>query len=159
MKEKITQFRNEFAGYTSAAIRSLIKESAEFRTRLERLYLEAFRRRLNKGCTSCWRDAYVLLMRYDIEKLTTMASRNFELKAGALLIDVKKGANDLMATHHNLTDELALYHLRTNPKCIKMFSKYPENWEELANADAEAPEVENTDNEVAPAEKKRRSKK
>ena len=35
---------------------------------------------------------------------------------------------------HNITDELAVYHLRTNPKCIKYFSRYPENWQELVAA-------------------------
>ncbi len=82
-------------------------------------------------------DAFVLLMRFDTSKLNAMKNRQFELKAGALLVDVKNGRNDLMATHHNLTDELALYHLRTNPKSIKHFAKYPKNWEELANKSSE----------------------
>lgn len=142
--QALEQFRLVYAGRSSAAIRALIREDAEFRKLLESLYERYFHRKLNKGCTSCWLDAFVLLMRFDTMKLKIMAERKFELKAGALLIDVKAGRNDLMATHHNLTDELALYHLRTNPKCIKRFSKYPANWEEL---------VKNTTEEVTqPAE-------
>lgn len=160
IKEKITQFRTEYAGYTSTAIRTLIKESAEFRTRLESLYYEAFHKRMNQKCTSCWLDAFVVLMRYDINKIASMANRQFELKAGALLIDVVKGDNDLMASHHNLTDELALYHLRTNPKCIRLFAKYPDNWQELANNEADAPEEEadapEEDEADAPYEPKRK---
>lgn len=64
-----------------------------------------------------------------------------------MLVDVINGDNAKMATHHNLTDELALYHLRTNPKSIRLFSKYPENWQELAEAEAEPA----TTNEEAPA--------
>ena len=67
-----------------------------------------------------------------------MKNRLFELKAGALLIDVERGDNSKMATQHNLTDELALYHLRTNPKCIRLFTKYPDNWQEMVK---EAQEV------------------
>ena len=64
-----------------------------------------------------------------------------------MLVDVINGDNAKMASHHNLTDELALYHLRTNPKCIRLFSKYPENWQELAEAEAEPQPT----NEEAPA--------
>lgn len=64
-----------------------------------------------------------------------------------MLVDVINGDNAKMATHHNLTDELALYHLRTNPKSIRLFSKYPENWQELAEAEAEPQPT----NEEAPA--------
>lgn len=130
--QALEQFRLVYAGRSSAAVRALIREDAEFRKLLESLYERYFHRKLNKGCTSCWLDAFVLLMRFDTSKLKIMAERKFELKAGALLIDVKAGRNDLMATHHNLTDELALYHLHANPKCIKHFSKYPANWEELS---------------------------
>ena len=160
IKESILQFRTEYAGYTSTAIRTLIKESAEFRTRLESLYYEAFHKRMNQKCTSCWLDAFVVLMRYDINKIASMAERQFELKAGALLLDGVKGDNDLMASHHNLTDELALYHLRTNPKCIRLFAKYPENWQALAN-DEEAAEEESNEaivinDEEAPYEPKKK---
>lgn len=135
--DALLDFRLVNKGRGSAEVRTLIRESISFRRQLEELYERYFHRRMNKGCTSCWLDAYALLMRYDIQKLSAMVDRKFELKAGALLIDVKEGRNDLMATHHNLTDELALYHLRTNPKCIRHFSKYPENWEALAQAEAE----------------------
>lgn len=150
--DAIKQFRFRYASASSAEVRTLIKEDKEFRGQLERLYERYFHRKLNKGCTSCWLDAYVLLMRYDINKLTQMADRQFELKAGALLVDVVSGANELMASHHNLTDELALYHLRTNPKCIKHFAKYPENWEELVKP------AEQTADEEKP-KKPRRAKK
>ena len=58
--------------------------------------------------------------------------RQFELRYGALLIDVVDHDNSKMASAHNLTDELALYHLRTNPQCIYKFSRYPANWKKLA---------------------------
>lgn len=158
--EALISFRKEYAGYTSQAVRTLAKESAAFRQRLDSLHARYFHQHLNVNCTSCWLDAYALLMRYDIEKLTKMANRQFELKAGALLVDVVCGDNALMCTRHNLTDELAIYHLRTNPKCLKMFAKYPDNWEDLVKeeqpmtTDAEVAEVE-----TAPKKREKRKKK
>lgn len=123
------------AGQTYSQIRDLIRDDPEFRARLETLYEGVFHRRLNKGCSSCWLDAFVLLRRTDIEKLKAMAKRQFELPAGALLIDVVNHDDAKTATHHNLTDELAAYHLRTFPGYITKFSRYPKNWREVVGLD------------------------
>ena len=55
--------------------------------------------------------------------------------------------NTRLVTRLNLTDELAKYHLGTNPDYIKFFSKYPENWREesaayVAKLDGKQPESE-----------------
>lgn len=128
----LTEYRSAYGGLADKEVRRLIREDAGFRTATESLYEAVYHTRLNKGCTECWHDAYVLLMRSDILKLTEMQERQFELKAGALLIDVVAYDNAKTATRVNLTDELALYHLSTNPSCIGKFSKYPDNWRELA---------------------------
>ena len=60
-----------------------------------------------------------------------MQNTEFELRYGAVLIDPQGDAKKT-ATAANLTDELALYHLRTHPNCIKSFVRFPENWEQLA---------------------------
>ena len=133
--EELDRFMAEYAGHTFSQIRDLVRTDPEFRARLETLYAGVYHRRLNKGCTSCWTDAYVLLRRTNIETLKTMAKRQFELRAGALLVDVVNHDNAKMATHHNLTDELAIYHLRTCPGYITKFSKYPANWREVVGLD------------------------
>ena len=56
----------------------------------------------------------------------------FELREGVILYDVVNHDTSKNVTRQNLTDELALYHLRTNPDYIKHFTKYPDNWYELA---------------------------
>lgn len=114
-------------------VRHLADTSSEFRVATETLYRQATGNALNKNCTECWVDAYAVLATMDESKFEAISTRQFDLKAGALLIDVVKGDNSKMCTRVNLTDELALYHLKTNPNCIKMFSKYPDNWQELAN--------------------------
>lgn len=134
----LEQFRSEFSSYSSAQVRELIRTDGQFRQRLETLYESVFHKKLNKGCTSCWLDAFVLLRSKSIEKLTTMAKRQFELKAGVVLRDVVNHDDALLATHHNLTDELAIYHLRTNPNCKSKFSKLPSDWERRVAAAAAA---------------------
>lgn len=152
----LEQFRAEFSSHSSAQIRELIRTDAQFRQRLEVLYEEVFHTKLNKGCTNCWLDAFILLRSQSIKKLTTMSQRNFELKAGVVLRDVVNHDNAKLATHHNLTDELAIYHLRTNPSCKSKFAKLPEDWEQrvvaedaTAQEQAETESVENLEDATA----------
>ena len=150
--EALEQFRKSYGGLTTSQVRTLIKEDAGFRNTLASLYRQCFHKHLNTGCSNCWLDAFVMLRRLTKQTFEDMKNRLFELKAGALLVDVINGDNAKMATHHNLTDELALYHLRTNPKSIRLFSKYPENWQELAEAEAEPEPQPANEAEPAPAE-------
>ena len=150
--EALEQFRKSYGGLTTSQVRTLIKEDAGFRNTLASLYRQCFHKHLNTGCSNCWLDAFVMLRRLTKQTFEDMKNRLFELKAGALLVDVINGDNAKMATHHNLTDELALYHLRTNPKSIRLFSKYPENWQELAEAEAEPQPKATNEDAPAPAE-------
>lgn len=131
MKE-ILSFRDRYAKLTRQELREKIKHELAFRQELEALYERATGLKLNKSCSDCWMDAYIVLM--TIKQITTMQEKNFELKAGALLIDVVSHDNAKLCSRHNLTDELALYHLKTNPACRKKFSKVPENLDELLAA-------------------------
>lgn len=60
-----------------------------------------------------------------------MSESNFKLRNGAVLHDVVNLDAGKICTQLNITDELALYHLKTNPKCAKYFIKMPENVNEL----------------------------
>lgn len=130
--EELEQFRERYLGLTSVEVRDLIRDDSVFRREIETLYVAIFHASLNKTCSDCWLDAYIILCRTQTEKLMELKSRKFELRPGALLIDVVGHDNAKMASGHNLTDELALYHLGTNPGCIRKFSKFPENWQQLA---------------------------
>lgn len=121
---------------SSTQVRELIRDDADFRRETERLYVGIFHQSLNKSCSNCWFDAFILLMRTDLNKLNAMKEKRFDLRAGAVLYDVVNHDPAKTVTHHNITDELALYHLRTNPDYIKFFNLYPENWQELALASA-----------------------
>lgn len=127
----INEYKKKYASLTSAQVRSLANESSEFRVETEMLYRRAYNASLNKSCGDCWIDAYAVLMKTDPVKFDALSGRSFDLRAGALLLDVVNGDNDKMCTRVNLTDELALYHLKTNPNCIDFFSRLPDNWKEL----------------------------
>lgn len=140
------EYKDTYKGMSAAEVRSLISDNVEFRKVTERLYQDAYHTKLNKSCGDCWFDAYIVLMRTDTEKLQEMKDRLFDLRAGALLLD-PKGDKSKTVTRLNLTDKLALYHLRHNPDCIKLFSKYPDNWEELVfgeSADGETKKPKKT---------------
>ena len=130
----IEEYKNKYRGQTQAQVRKLASESSEFRVETEMLYRKVSGSSLNKNCSECWVDAYAVIIKADQAESEKRAKRKFDLKAGALLIDRKTGDNSKMCSMHNITDELALYHLRINPGCIRFFSRYPENWQELVSA-------------------------
>lgn len=126
-----SEYKERYAGLTLPQVRELVKTDAAFRKQTEDLYVSVFRAKLNKGCSDCWLDAYVLLIKTDISQIMEKQKTKFELRAGALLIDVVNHDNAKMASRHNITDELALYHLSTNPRYLKFFTRVPENLDEL----------------------------
>lgn len=80
---------------------------------------------LNKkiaGCINCYTDAYFELLTLDKKMAIEKQKCVFRLRAGALIKDIN-GDRSKMMSNHNITNELALYHLRTNPQCWKFFDK------------------------------------
>jgi len=73
----------------------------------------------------------------------------FWLLAGALLQDTVNWDNDLLCSNANITDDLALYHLKSNPNCRAQFETLPENVDELI----EAYQLPGTEPELTEAEK------
>ncbi|MFV0391316.1 MAG: hypothetical protein ACK5KP_05460 [Paludibacteraceae bacterium] len=81
------------------------------------------------GCSNCYMDAYIELINLNIDKVMAQEKSKYVLSHGVLLRDVVNGDIDKNMTVHNTTDELALYHLKTNPDSAKMFASLPEDWE------------------------------
>lgn len=124
----LEQYKEQYKGLSPADVRRLIASSVDFRKETEHLYVSIFRRHLNKSCGDCWFDAYILIMRGDPVKLKVMQNKRYDLRAGAVLVDPKDPTKTI--TTKNMTDELAIYHLRIHPTCKRLFSVLPENWEE-----------------------------
>lgn len=100
------------------------EKSAEF----EKLYKLVTGKQLT-GCSNCRADAFIEIMSIKPSKLKAIMTRKFKLRNGVLLYDINNSSNN--ATNKNLTDELALHHLKSDPKKIKYFEVYPENWQEM----------------------------
>lgn len=144
----IEEYKEQYKGMSAAEVRSLISSSKAFREETERIYTGTFHKRLNKRCGDCWMDAYILIMRGDPVKLQAMMNKRYDLRAGAVLVDPKDPTKT--ATTHNITDELAIYHLRIHPTAKRLFSKLPDNWEEEVYGSQE----DNSDLEGMSAEEK-----
>lgn len=130
----LEQYKSKYRGLSESEVNRLIRSDSDFRNATEALYVAYFRTPLNKKCGDCWKDAYILLLRRESSTIMEQ-TRKYELVAGALLRDVRNMNDDSrLVTRRNLTDELAMYHLGTNPNCIRFFSKYPENWREESAA-------------------------
>lgn len=158
----LDEYTAEYGGMKAAEVRSLIASSPAFRAETERIYYSIYRKRLNRSCGDCWLDAYILIMRGDRERQKKMMNKRYDLRAGVVLVD-PHGDRAKMITTHNITDELAVYHLRTHPSCVRLFSVLPDNWEEEVAASAqkeEKEEKEDTAKEApAPAAKKKTKSK
>ena len=155
----VEEYRNKYRGQTPAQVRRLASESPEFRAETEMLYRKVSGASMNKNCQECWVDAYAVVIKSDPAEAEKRAKRKFDLKAGALLIDRKTGDNSKMCSMHNITDELALYHLRINPGCIRFFSRYPENWQELVAESVRKPKPQSRSGGKKSESKKPASKK
>ena len=145
----LQDYRKKYSGLSQRDVRHLIESEPSFKSETEELYRRYFRTNLNKRCPDCWMDAFVLLVKTNIEQLMKQVKAQFKLKAGALLRDARNPNDDSrLCSQANLTDELAIYHLRTNPSCARKFEIMPDNWEELVKAaekDAEAPQKDEGD--------------
>lgn len=90
-------------------------------------------------CSSCFFDAYIRLMLLKKEHAMKKLNCDFELRAGALLQGERI---ELNMTNVNISNELALYHIRRNPNCKKLFRKLPANLDALLNPVVEVVEPE-----------------
>lgn len=86
------------------------------------------------SCRTCLVEAL-----FKIKKIMEKKHCSYRLKPGALLRAF--GDESKTCTNANLTDELAEYHLRTNPGCRGLFSIIPEPEEVMSNLKIVPPET------------------
>lgn len=97
------------------------------RSYLDRLHYNIFGRDItNRGCSDCYRDAFILINNY-LKKNKTMPQKcNYRLKPGAVIQFFGKSA---IYSNPNLTDEIAEKYLGLNSDNKCMFSDLPSDWE------------------------------
>lgn len=87
-----------------------------------------------RGCTNCYSDALFELLTLNIERAMQKEECKFKLRGGKLLLDAVNGDVSKAMTQANISDELALYHLKTNPYCEEYFEELPADWKEQVEA-------------------------
>lgn len=123
MIERLKQLQS--LKFSSYELREALKNDLRLRSEIDALSKHFFGER-PRGCSNCYFDYF-----FKLRGMKETENRNFELKAGALIHDPVNRDISKALTRHNCTDELALYHLYHNPKCIKFFSCVPNNLDEL----------------------------
>jgi hypothetical protein len=87
-----------------------------------------------RGCSNCYSDALFELLTLNIERAMQKEECKFKLRGGKLLLDAVNGDVSKAMTQANISDELALYHLKTNPYCEEYFEELPADWKEQVEA-------------------------
>ena len=92
-----------------------------------RLYNAVMHSPMPKTCSNCVSDAFFELYniwKHDQQHFEDLYNCKYRLRGGVLLQTF--GDKSKMATNKTLTNELAEYHLRTNPACRKLFERIPD---------------------------------
>lgn len=112
------------------------------RSLLDSLYFNIFGREItNRGCSDCYRDAYMEILIH-LKRTKTMPNKSdFVLKAGAIITFF---GEPKCYSNANITNEAALRFLSMNPANEKLFEHLPEGWKsQLLKSDTS--EVEDKD--------------
>lgn len=94
-------------------------------------------------------DAYIQLVTLNIEKVMNTEKCEYRLRNGALLRDAVNHDISFNCTNNNISNELALYHLKTNPGCKSKFEKLPKDYEKQVEAYKLHAELELSEEEKA----------
>lgn len=89
------------------------------RSLLDNLYFNIFGREItNRGCSDCYRDAYMEILIYLKRNKAMPKKSDFVLKAGAIITFF---GEPKCYSNANITDEAALRFLAMNPSNEKLF--------------------------------------
>ena len=127
----LKESRGRFANNSELAAAFI--SDVNFKQEVETLYKYYFSKTL-KGCQNCFCDGYHELINLKQERIMEKSKCEFKLRAGALLQDRRTNQDKYRCTNVNLTNDLALYHLKTNPTCEKYFTQLPADWKEQVKA-------------------------
>lgn len=119
-----------YGGSNYSQLRQWARSDSAFRSATTSLHKAVYGAPLAVSCSDCIADAALNLIKKHKTNTHKMESR-YKLKSGAIILRDVRNVNDStrMATRFNLTDDLAKYHLYTNPSCVKYFATLPKDWE------------------------------
>lgn len=102
------------------------------RSYLDTIYYDLFGKEIsNKGCSDCYRDAYMEI-KIKLRKTQAMPKKcDYKLKAGAVITFF---GESVPYTNPNLTNEVAERYIAKNVANASMFQELPEDWKDRVNA-------------------------
>ena len=106
--------------------------SSTDRAYLDNLYYDLFGREIsNKGCSDCYRDAYMEI-KIKLRKEKAMPKKcDYKLKPGAIIVFFGESQ---AYSNPNLTNEVAERYLSKNANHSVMFAELPDDWKMRVNA-------------------------
>ena len=102
----VEEYKSRYKGMSQSDVRKLARTDSDFRDATERIYTASFHTALNKNCGDCWCDAYALIMLTANDKLMERSNRHYELRAGALLRDVRKDDNTKLYSRSIISERI-----------------------------------------------------
>lgn len=143
--------RGRFSNGREAA--SCLLKDQDLRHEIEVLS-RVFLGKIVSGCGDCYAEAYAKLLNLNLKIAMEKLEVKFKLRAGALLEDINDHSKTI--SQANITDELALHHLRLAKKLsekaysrvVGLFITLPENLEELLKQDPE--DIDENKNPIIP---------
>lgn len=122
----LKKYGQQFKG--AAALTSALRGDSRLQAEVRELYLLLLKKQVS-GCINCYADAFFELLSLTPERVEKAAACMFRLKPGVLLHDAVNMDSSRTMSNANITTELALYHLATNPGCASRFEVLPSGWE------------------------------
>lgn len=110
-----------------------ISSNYSFRKEIEYLS-KTYLHKTVSGCSNCYLDAYIQLVNLSTKQVMEQQKCQFRICRGVLMRDVVNLDASLNMTILNTTNDLALYHLKTNPSSVKYFTQLPDDWEKQVEA-------------------------
>ncbi|MDR2065480.1 MAG: hypothetical protein LBP85_07230 [Prevotellaceae bacterium] len=125
LKERAQQYEN------LRSFGNAVQADIKLKQEIQSLYRTIFNKTVS-GCSNCITDALFELL--NCKNIMEKINLEYQLRAGALLLDIVKGDSKKTVSNANLTKDLALYHLATNPSCKRLFNKLPKDYQKEVKA-------------------------
>lgn len=128
MLEDLSEYRDWYGSLSreeqSRYVRDLGKKVDYNREEQIRALSRKYLHKEVRGCGFCLLSAHFELIKIDMSKIVNI-TEDYALLPGVVLHDPINKDFSKILTPQNMTDDLALYHIANNPKCLDLFARVP----------------------------------
>ena len=132
LHKRVERLREQVGHFTNARLlTNELSQNSELKNEVRLLYSLIYGKQLT-GCINCIADAVFEILKKN--NIMEIKPKEYLLPAGALLHDVVNMGSGKAMSNANISEELALYHLATNPGCEARFIRLPDDWKQRVEA-------------------------